>query len=304
MKFLSERGFDLFIRDVCAMANEPRTGTIEFLFRQYVSLIEHMGVGEDADNEEDAYMDCMQVLALTCGRVFAAPKHLRLSDLNVALGKAGLPPASLEPTPKTSANKMPHRLSFAQPVEEVILDEVSTELIIEDPELHIAESYVEGTQMHEANKFLDEVVPVAEFTEEWEVRRRRGANRHIKKLKAVSANKFVIPDSTPRPALNRLAKAAISTRLMDDKSRKRLPSVKVRCAMKPAYLEEVIIGLDRMIYEHGVKSIPHRIINNSLDTVKTGLSRGEFDILLRHCNAVSSWKPRVKMKQAITLLLN
>lgn len=320
--FLSEQSFQLFLRDVCAMANQPKTGTIEFLFREYIKIIEHMGVGNDAPDEDSAYYDRISVLAITAGRILAAPPHLRLSDLEVAKKRAGLLPEPID-VPVEAAPDSTDRVESVleqTPVspqhtetveseslhEQVVCDDIETPLPPQEEPPTLEEPiapYSEGTQVHDQNAILDMHVPVADFECKFEVRRRRGCNRHIKQHVATSSNKFAdfkLPDDA---ATEKIARRATAARLLDDRYKKRLPPG-VKLNTSDTAVVKCYKMLDKLIYDHQLQRIPESILSGTLLERRFNMSYGVFLLLMRHGNAISSWRPRVKLKQAVSVLLN
>lgn len=305
--FLSESGFKLFLRDVCAMANCQPTGEIEYLFREYVKLIEYMGVGSDAPDEDSAYYDRIQVLALTAGRILAAPQHHRMSDLRIAQKRAGM---VLEDEGTVTQTAVTEELQLKEdtveileiqpiPIHTALVVEECAEEVIENPP--VEPSYCEGAQVHDRNLVMDKFLPVADFTVSFETKRRRGSLKKIRCHTATSGNKFL--EQLPQDQRVHYAFRSSSARVEDPNFKKdRLPH-RIRVVSGTQVLDGVK-DLEECMYEDQLKRIPERVIANELDKTKLTLSAGEYMLLLRYGTYASRVRPRVKFKQALSVILN
>lgn len=304
--FISEHSFRLFLRDVCAMANVALTGEIEYLFREYIKLIEFIGVGDDAPDEDTAFYERMSMLALTSGKVLAAPAHLRLQDLNSARMKVGFPTI---PIPDET---LPQEVDAPEEVTPPIGDGVpeaesqcDTDPCPEEPtdEGSSAEEapYIDGTQMHDNNIIMDMYLPVAEFKEQYSVKQRKGSKKIVRQLKAVSRNKFREFDDNPD--WKKLSGDITMARLGEDAYKKRRLLRGAKTIHTGANVVDGIKQLDGFLHRRAVERIPLAIIRDGLPNIKTCLTKGEQLILMRYGTYVPRWRPNVKFKRAMALLL-
>lgn len=298
--FQSEHGFRLFLRDVCAMANVALTGEIEYIFREYVKLIEFIGVGDDAPDDDTAYFERINMLALTAGKILAAPAHLRMQDLERARAKVGFPLAPIpDETPQVVEAQVPEMDSVQQcqletdPCPEE--PEQTDAPIIEDP------PYIEGTQMHHNNIIMDMHLPVAEFEEQYSVKQRKGSKKLVRQLKCTSTNKF--KESDVDPDWKKLSGRITLSRMGEDSYKKRRL---LRGAKKIHTGADVVDGINQLnsyLYNRAVKNIPHALATDRLPYIKTCLTKGEQLILMRYGTYAPRWRPNVKFKRAMALLL-
>lgn len=303
--FISEHSFRLFLRDVCAMANVALTGEIEYLFREYIKLIEFIGVGDDAPDEDTAFYERMSMLALTSGKVLAAPAHLRLQDLDSARMKVGFPTIQIpdETLPQevdVSDKVAPPVGDDAPEIESQCDTDPCPEELTSDSSAEEA-PYVDGTQMHDNNIIMDMYLPVAEFEEQYSVKQRKGSKKIVRQLKAVSRNKFREFDDNPD--WKKLSGDITMARLSEDAYKKRRLLRGAKIIHTGANVIDGIKQLDSFLHRRAVKRIPLAIIRDELPNIKTCLTKGEQLILMRYGMYVPRWRPNVKFKRAMALLL-
>lgn len=281
------------------MANVALTGEIEYIFREYVKLIEFIGVGDDAPDEDTAYYERINMLALTAGKILSAPAQLRMQDLERARAKVGFPlapipdetPQNVDISDPVGAEQQSQPIADPCPEEP---DQLEVPPVAEDP-------YIEGTQMHNNNIMMDMHLPVAEFEEQYSVKQRKGTKKIVRQLKCVTTNKFKEYDVNPD--WKKLSGRITLARMGEDSYKKRRLLRGAKKIHTGANVVDGINQLNERLYTRAVRDIPHALATDGLPYIKTCLSKGEQLILMRYGTYAPRWRPNVKFKRAMALLL-
>lgn len=296
--FISEASLKCFLRDVCALANIPLTGKVEYHVREIIKLIEFMGVGTDADNEDDAFMDRMSCLALHTSRLLRSAPDTWDSHLAYCQRQAGYtitPPAPEEVQPVTIV---------LPPGAEEIIDDPQPE--VEDIDLPKTTDgcYSEG---HGQECSEDEFLPLTTWETHFVDKRRRGKIRKIKRRVATGPNRFSIPPTEATRQAIRNAEYRLEESIRCDNLCKSRISASLGGHYEPtsieSYLSDNLRVLEDVYIHRQQRDVTSTLVHNSSEFI--GLSDGDFTLLARTGRMGSRrWRPSVKMKAYLTNLLN
>lgn len=305
---MSERGFHLFLRDVCAMANYPVTSEVEYLLREYIKIIEFT-YNEDVD-EDTAYFEQAQLLSFSASRIFTTDRKHWHSDLLVMKRRVGYP-LEEESTSEEVCQDVPEPQEQEAPIPEV--PEVLPPAELWKVEQHTlpecdTDKFNEGTAIHEEMMVADLVTPIAgtpdDFTPTVTVVKRKGRKKKIKKyVRLTDTNEFLsrITSLEDKPAAKVLANCDHAYYLSDF-HRQSLPRRVPGCRYR-----DVIIDNTRVLEDQFVQAQSKRILDYCLDgkPPNIGLNLAVLRLHIRRIAQLGSrWKPSAKFKTLSTLLLN
>lgn len=321
---MSERGFHLFLRDVCAMANYPVTSEIEYLLREYIKIIEFT-YNEDVD-EDTAYFEQAQLLSFSASRIFTTDRKHWHSDLLVMKRRVGYP-LEEEQSSEEICKDVPEPAEASAPTLEVSVEQhlskpaeefAPTPEVLPPQDLWMVEQHTlpecdtdkfnEGTAIHEDLMVADLVTPIAgsndDFTATVTSVKRRGRKRKIKKfVRTVQTNEFLERiDSIDRPPAARVLANCDHPYYLSDHHRRSLPrrAPESRC-------RDVIIDNARILEDQFVQAQARRLIDYCLydKPPDIGLNLAVLRLHVRRIAQLGSrWKPSAKFKTISTLLLN
>lgn len=310
---MSERGFHLFLRDVCAMANYPVTSEVEYLLREYVKIIEFT-YNEDVD-EDTAYFEQAQLLSFSASRIFTTDRKHWHSDLLVMKRRVGYPLDEIIPNeevceePPTQVEEQHAPIPVVPDLPPEPLPPSDLWLVEQHtlPECD-TDSFNEGTLIHDEMMVADLVTPIAgtddDFSPTVTVVRRKGRKKKIKKyVRRSQTNEFLnrITCIEDAPA-HRVLTNCDHSYYHSDFHRQSLPrrAPEGRC-------KDVIIDNARILENQFVMAQSKRVVDYLLfdKPPDIGLNLAVLRLNIRRiAQLCSRWKPSVKFKMLSTLLLN
>lgn len=302
---MSERGFHLFLRDVCAMANYPVTSEVEYLLREYIKIIEFTYT-EDVD-EDTAYFEQAQLLSFSASRIFTTDRKHWHSDLLVMKRRVGYP-LEEELSSEEVCTDTPNIIEELAPIPEDLppaeLWQVEQHTL---PECN-TDSFNEGTHIHDEMMVADLVTPIAgspdDFTPTVTTVKRKGRKKKIKKfVRKIQTNEFLnrITSLDDEPA-SKILSNCDHAYYQSEFHRQSLP----RRAPESRY-KDVIIDNARILEDQFVMAQSKRIVDYCLydKPPDIGLNLAVLRLNVRRIAQLGSrWKPSVKFKTISTLLLN
>lgn len=307
--FMSERGFHLFLRDVCAMANYPVTSEVEYLLREYVKIIEFT-YDEDVD-EDTAYFERAQLLSFSASRIFTTDRKHWHSDLLVMKRRVGYP-LEEESSSEEVCEDVPvvetTLIEEAAPVPEVLPPGELWKIEQHTLPTCDTDTFNEGTAIHDELMVADLVTPIAgtldDFTPTVTVVKRKGRKKKIKKyVRRSQTNEFLSRITGPDdPPAVRILSNCDHTYYLSDFHRQTLPrrAPESRC-------KDVIIDNARELESQFVMAQSKRVVDYCLydKPPDIGLNLAVLRLNIRRIAQLGSrWKPSVKFKTISTLLLN
>lgn len=296
--FISEASLKCFLRDVCALANVPLTGKVEYHVREIIKLIEFMGVGTDADNEDDAFMDRMSCLALHTSRLLRSAPDTWDDHLAYCQRQAGYtttPPAPKEVQPATVVTT---------PAVEEITDGPQPEAEDIEPPKTADSCYSEG---HGQECSEDEFLPLTTWDTQFVDKRRRGKIRKVKRRIATGPNRFLIPPTEATRQAIRNAEYRLEDNIRFENTCKSRISASLGGRYEPtsieSHLSDNLRTLEDIYIHRQQRDVIDLLVHDSSGFI--GFSDGDLTLLARTGRMGSRrWRPSVKMKAYLTNLLN
>lgn len=303
--FMSERGFHLFLRDVCAMANYPVTSEVEYLLREYIKIIEFTYT-EDVD-EDTAYFEQAQLLSFSASRIFTTDRKHWHSDLLVMKRRVGYP-LEEEPSSEEVCEDVPQVIEEPAPTPEVLPPAELWKVEQHTLPLCNADDFNEGTHIHDEMMVADLVTPIAgtsdDFTPTVMTVKRKGRKKKIKKyVRRSQANEFLnritsLDNEPARKILSNCDHAYYGS----DFHRQSLPRRAPESRYKDVIIDNARILEDQFVWAQSKKVVDYCLYDKPPDI---GLNLAVLRLNIRRIAQLGSrWKPSVKFKTISTLLLN